>query len=189
MGADISTTPPKKCFWCVHACVWCFDAQTLRWVLKQTLQPVWYGVHIHTKKECPDKLWGWGWASCPIHWPHDLFFRKVLYAMFWWCKRSKLWGSWSTASFPRKKKQGTTVTVLPTRQKRREQLQSWAEDQKSKVTYWAIWFIVVSVQSSAHLTTNISCPTWFYYSNTTQQCECRFWLVCRSKTQVEMTHV
>ena len=40
--------------------------------------------------------------------------------------------------------------------------------------------VAVSVRAS-----NYSCPTWFYYSNTTQRCECGFqtdWVICDQQT-------
>ena len=42
---------------------------------------------------------------------------------------------------------------------------------------WATWYCVstilaVYVYSSSVSASNTSCPTWFYYSNTTNQCEC-----------------
>ena len=41
--------------------------------------------------------------------------------------------------------------------------------------------VVVGVTAS-----NTSCPIWFYYDNSTQQCECGFWLTCTSDSQVEI---
>ena len=38
---------------------------------------------------------------------------------------------------------------------------------------WATWYILaVYVYSSSVSASNTRCPTWFYYSNTTNQCEC-----------------
>ena len=36
------------------------------------------------------------------------------------------------------------------------------------------------------LATNTSCPTWFYYDNTTQQCQCGSGLLCSSNKNVEI---
>ena len=41
--------------------------------------------------------------------------------------------------------------------------------------------VVVGVTAS-----NTSCPTWFYYDNSTQQCKCGFLLKCTSDSQVEI---
>ena len=41
--------------------------------------------------------------------------------------------------------------------------------------------VVVGVTAS-----NTSWPIWFYYDNSTQQCECGFWLTCNSDSQVEI---
>ena len=39
---------------------------------------------------------------------------------------------------------------------------------------WATWYYILAVYvySSSVSASNTSCPTWFYYSNTTHQCEC-----------------
>ena len=39
---------------------------------------------------------------------------------------------------------------------------------------WATWYCILAVYvySSSVSGSNTSCPTWFYYSNTTNQCEC-----------------
>ena len=49
--------------------------------------------------------------------------------------------------------------------------------------------VVLSVLAVSVVTaSNYSCPTWFYYSNTTQRCECGFstlgWIVCDQETKI-----
>ena len=48
-----------------------------------------------------------------------------------------------------------------------------------------VWGFVLSVLAVSVRASNYSCPTWFYYSNTTQRCECGFetdWLICDKQT-------
>ena len=45
--------------------------------------------------------------------------------------------------------------------------------------------VVLSVLAVSVRASNYSCPTWFYFSNTTQRCECgvqREWLLCDQQT-------
>ena len=44
----------------------------------------------------------------------------------------------------------------------------------------------VTLSQGSVLATNTSCPTWFYYDNTTQQCHCGFGLLCSSNKNVEI---
>ena len=45
---------------------------------------------------------------------------------------------------------------------------------------------IVALSLVSVLATNTSCPTWFYYDNSTHQCQCGFWLSCLSNTEVEI---
>ena len=55
---------------------------------------------------------------------------------------------------------------------------------------WFSWWCIGTVTAVAVVVrvtaSNTSCPTWFYYDNSTQQCECGFWLTCTSDSQVEI---
>ena len=51
----------------------------------------------------------------------------------------------------------------------------------------ASWFFLAAVAVVVGVTaSNTSCPTWFYYDNSTQQCKCGFLLRCTSDSQVEI---
>lgn len=50
-----------------------------------------------------------------------------------------------------------------------------------------LWvFLAVSVSLATVATSNLSCPTWFYYTNATQRCECGlqigYWVRCNQQT-------
>ena len=52
---------------------------------------------------------------------------------------------------------------------------------------WCCVILSVVALLSVTWASNYSCPTWFYYSNTTQRCECGFeagWLVCDQQTMI-----
>ena len=55
---------------------------------------------------------------------------------------------------------------------------------------WFSWWCIGTVTAVAVIVrvtaSNTSCPTWFYYDNSTQQCKCGFWLTCTSGSQVEI---
>ena len=48
--------------------------------------------------------------------------------------------------------------------------------------FWPAWFCfsVITLSLGSVLATNTSCPTWFYYDHSTQQCHCGFGLSCSS---------
>ena len=52
---------------------------------------------------------------------------------------------------------------------------------------WCCLILSVVALLSVTCASNYSCPTWFYYSNTTQRCECGFeagWLICNQQTMI-----
>ena len=55
---------------------------------------------------------------------------------------------------------------------------------------WFSWWCIGTVTAVAVVVgvtaSNTSCPTWFYYDNSTQQCKCGFLLKCTSDSQVEI---
>ena len=54
---------------------------------------------------------------------------------------------------------------------------------------WSIWCCISAtafLSQGSVLATNTSCPTWFYYDNTTQQCQCGCGLSCVSDKDVEI---
>ena len=54
---------------------------------------------------------------------------------------------------------------------------------------WSIWCCISAtafLSQGSVLATNTSCPAWFYYDNTTQQCQCGFGLSCVSDKDVEI---
>ena len=54
--------------------------------------------------------------------------------------------------------------------------------------FWPAWccISVITLSLGSVLATNISCPTWFYYDNSTQQCHCGYGLLCSSNKEVEI---
>ena len=54
--------------------------------------------------------------------------------------------------------------------------------------FWPAWFCfsVITLSLGSVLATNTSCPTWFYYDNSTQQCHCGYRLLCSSNKKVEI---
>ena len=50
---------------------------------------------------------------------------------------------------------------------------------------WLAW-CCICVTALSVLATNTSCPSWFYYDNTTQQCHCGCGLLCSSHKDVEI---
>ena len=54
--------------------------------------------------------------------------------------------------------------------------------------FWPAWFCfsVITLSLGSVLATNTSCPTWFYYDNSTQQWQCGVWLYCSSNKTVEI---
>ena len=55
---------------------------------------------------------------------------------------------------------------------------------------WFSWWCIGTVTAVAVVVgvtaSNTSCPTWFYYDNSTQQCKCGAWLTCTRGSQVEI---
>ena len=53
---------------------------------------------------------------------------------------------------------------------------------------WPAWFCfsVITLSLGSVLATNTSCPTWFYYDNSTQQCHCGYELLCSRNKRVEI---
>ena len=54
--------------------------------------------------------------------------------------------------------------------------------------FWPAWFCfsVITLSLGSVLATNTSCPTWFYYDNSTQQCHCGYELLCSRNKRVEI---
>ena len=54
--------------------------------------------------------------------------------------------------------------------------------------FWPAWCYISIITPSlgSVLATNTSCPTWFYYDNTTHSCHCGYGLLCSSNKKVEI---
>ena len=58
---------------------------------------------------------------------------------------------------------------------------------KCMLLSWCFIGAIALSLSSVLATNDTSCPTWFYYDNTTQQCSCGVMLVCLSNKDVEIS--
>ena len=51
---------------------------------------------------------------------------------------------------------------------------------------WCCCLLIVKLSLCSVLATNTSCPTWHYYNNVTEQCECGFWLLCSKQVEISI---